>query len=330
MEPTTSPPAPDLNDVPDLTERLDTWVSEGVVSKVAADAIAAFESERRPPLSGPRVTPVVEGLAYLGGALAVAAAGTALGGQWSQLATPLRISIAAAIWLSLLLAGWWFRDGPTPPLVRLSRILWLLSAAALAWTSELVFDDGFDVDGQARFAASGAATAVYAAALYLARPSSLQQLAMVGGVLMLAFAFMEDSPTATGWVIWLLGIAWIVLGWRRVLVEPEAAMTIGSTLVILGTIFVAVREEEIGAWLAVASSGGLIGAGVGLRRTAVMVIGTIGLFFSTFATIEQYVEGSTGIALGLLVAGVLVSAVAFGVWRLGRGRRASVRDVNLG
>ena len=78
-----------------------------------------------------------------------------------------------------------------------------------------------------------------------------------------------------------------------------------------------------------ASSCGLIGAGVGLRRTAVMVIGTIGLFFSTFATIEQYVEGSTGIALGLLVAGVLVSAVAFGVWRLGLSRRASVQDVSL-
>ncbi len=218
---------------------------------------------------------------------------------------------------------------PRGQAVRLSQGPVAPSAASLAWTSELVFDDGFDVDGQARFAASGAATAVYATALYLARPSSLQQLAIVGGVLMLAFAFMEDSPTATGWVIWLLGIAWIVLGWRRVLVEPEAAMTIGSALVMLGTIFVAVREEEVGAWLAVASSGGLIGAGVGLRRTSVMVIGTIGLFFSTFATIEQYVEGSTGIALGLLVAGVLVSAVAFGVWHLGRGRRASEQHVNL-
>jgi len=75
----------------------------------------------------------------------------------------------------------------------------------------------------------------------------------------------------------------------------------------------------------VVSSGGLIGAGVGLRRNSVMVIGTVGLFFSTFATIEQYVEGSTGIALGLLVAGVLVSAVAYGVWRLGRDRRSPVR-----
>jgi hypothetical protein len=164
---------------------------------------------------------------------------------------------------------------------------------------------------------------VYAGVLYLARPSSLQQLAVVGGAILLAFAFMEDAPTATGWATWLLGIVWILLGWRRLLIEPGTAATIGSFLVILGVIFVAVREEEVGAWFAVVSSAGLIGAGAGLRHTAVMVIGSIALFFSTFATIEQYVEGSTGVAVGLLVAGALVSAVAFGVWRRGRGPQGS-------
>jgi hypothetical protein len=167
-------------------------------------------------------------------------------------------------------------------------------------------------------------TIVYAGVLYLARPSGLQQLAVAGGAILLAFAFREDAPTATGWATWLLGIAWIILGWRRVLIERGTAATIGSFLVIIGVIFVAVREDEVGAWLAVVSSSGLIGAGVGLRHTAVMVIGTIALFFSTFATIEQYVEGSPGVALGLFVAGVLVSAVAFGVWRLDRGRHAPI------
>ena len=320
MEPTTHPP--DGTNIPDLAERLETWVSEGVISRADADAVAAFEAGRRPPPGGPQVTPVAEGLAYLGSALAVAAAGTALGGQWSQLSTPLRISIAAAIWLSLLLAGWLFRDGPSPQLVRLSRVLWFLSAAALAWTCQLVLDEGFDVDGRSGLVASGVATTVYAGALYLARPSSLQQLAVAGGLLLLAIAFTEDASTATGFVMWLLGVAWIVLGWRRVLVEPRAAAMIGSVLVMLGVIFVAIRQEEVGAWFAVASSAGLVGAGAGLRHTAVMVIGTVALFFSTFATIEQYVEGSTGIAVGLMVAGVLVSAVALAVWRSGPGAKA--------
>jgi hypothetical protein len=323
METTTPQPPPDRVDRPnDLAERVDTWVSEGVISRTAADAIAVFERGRRPAPSGPRVTPVAEGLAYLGGALAVAAAGTALGGQWSDVSTAGHIAIAVAIWLTLLAAGWWFRDGPTPALRRLSRVLWLVSAAALAWTTELVFDEAL-TDGGSGLLAPGLTTTVYAGVLYLARPSSLQQLAVVGGAILLAFAFMEDAPTATGWATWLLGIAWILLGWRRLLIEPGTAATIGSFLVILGVIFVAVREEEVGAWFAVVSSAGLMGAGAGLRHTAVMVIGSIALFFSTFATIEQVVEGSTGVALGLLVAGVLVSAVAFGVWRLGRGSQRS-------
>jgi hypothetical protein len=321
MEPTMPPQPPDRKDIQDLAARLAVWVAEGVIDRADADAIAAFESAR-PSARGPRVTPVAEGLAYLGGALAVAAGGTALGGQWSELSTATRIAIAAVIWLSLFVAGWRFRDGPSPPLVRLSRVLWFLSAAALAWTSHLVFEEGFDVDSRSELVASGVAMAVYAGALYLVRPSSLQQLAVAGGLLLLAIAFAEDSPTATGFVTWVLGVAWIVLGWRRALVEPGSAATIGSVLVMVGAFFVAIRDEEVGAWLAVVSSAGLIGAGVGLRHTAVMVIGTIALFFSTFATIEQYVEGSTGIAVGLLVAGVLVFAVALAVWRRGRGAGA--------
>ena len=323
MEPTTPTLPPDREHIPDLTARLELWVSEGVIDRADADAIAAFESGR-PTSRGPRVTPVAEGLAYLGGALAVAAAGTALGGRWSEVSTAGRIAIATAIWLSLLAAGWRFRDGPSSPLVRLSRVLWLLSAAALAWTSQLAFAEGLDADGRAGLVASGVAMTAYAGVLYLARPSSLQQLAVVGGVFLLAMAFLEDSPTVAGFVIWALGIAWFALGWRRLLVEPGAAATIGSFLVVLGAIFVAIRVEEAGAWLAVVSSAGLIGAGAGLRHTAVTVIGTISLFFSTFAMIEQYVEGSTGIALGLLAAGALVLGVALAVGRLGRGRRPMV------
>jgi hypothetical protein len=295
-----------------------------VIDRVQADAIAAFESGRRPWSGRPRVTPVVEGLGYLGSALAIAAGATALGGQWSELSTATRITIAAVLWLSLLAAGWRFRDGPSPALVRLARVLWFLSAAALAWTSQLAFDEGFDVDGRSGLIGTGITTTVYSAALYLVQSSSLQQLAVAGGLVLIAFAFAEDSATVTGSVIWLLGVAWILLGWRRVLVQPGAATTVGSLLVMLGAIFVASREAEVGAWLAVVSSAGLIGVGAGLRQTALMVIGTIALFFSTFATIEQYVEGSTGIALGLLVAGVLVSIVALAAWRSGRGAGARV------
>jgi hypothetical protein len=319
MEPTTTKRT---EPTPALDERLETWVSEGVITRGQAEAIADFEAGRRPARRAPGITPVAEGLAYLGGALALAAGGTALGGTWDGIPVGGHIAIVAALWLGLLVAGWRFRDGPSPALVRLSRVLWLLSAAALAWAALLVADEGLQLGDRPIRLASGAAMTVYSVVLYLARPNTLQQLAIATGVFLLAIGFAADAPTATGFAVWVLGIAWIVLGWRRVLLDPAAAATIGSLLVLLGTIFVGVGHEDVGAWMAVASSAGLIGAGVAIRRTAVMVIGTVALFFSTFATIERYVQGTTGIAIGLLVAGAVVSAVALGVWRRGRAPAA--------
>ncbi|HEX6401331.1 MAG TPA: DUF2157 domain-containing protein, partial [Actinomycetota bacterium] len=229
MEPTTTKrPEP----APSLEERLETWVSEGVITETQAEAIAAFEAGRRPPGRATGITPVAEGLAYLGGALALAAGGTALGGGWDEIPAGAHIAIVATLWLALLVGGWRFRDGPSPALVRLSRVLWLLSAAAFAWTAQLLVDEGLQLDGGPVRLASGAAMTVYAVVLYLARPSTLQQLAIATGVFLLALGFAVDAPTATGFGVWILGIAWIVLGWRRKLVEPAAAATIGSLLVL--------------------------------------------------------------------------------------------------
>jgi hypothetical protein len=324
MEPTTpAPPSrPHRDDSPDLTASLEVWDSEGLIRRADADAIAAFEDTGPSTAPARQVTPVAEALAYLGGALAVAAGGTALGGEWSRLSTGFRTGTVAAIWLVLFVVGWRLHDPQSPALERLSRVLWLLSALSLAWTAQLVVDEGFGSNGRWGFEAAGVAMAIYAGALYLARPNTLQQLAFAIGLLLVTVSFTEDSSTRVGWGIWLLGIIWMFLGWRRVLVAAGAALVIGSMLVLAGALFVAIGAEEVGAWLAVLSSAGLIATGVGLRRIAVMVIGTVALFFSTFATIQQYVEGSAGIAVGLLVAGALVLTVAFAVARLGRGSRA--------
>ena len=319
-EPTMPAPPHDRRDGPnDLAERLDAWVSEGLITRAAADAITAFESGRRSTPSGPGVTPVAEGLAYLGGALAIAAGGTVIGGEWSELSTGVRIAVPAVLWVVTLVVGWRLRTSDAPALVRLSQVLWLLSAPALAWAVELAADEALDV-GWA-FEASGMVTALAAAALYLARPSTLQQIAVVFGLILTAVAFTQDSATAAGLAVWVLGAVWIALGSRGLLVDRGTSLTIASLLVVSGALTVAIANEDVGAWLAVASSSGLIATGVWQRHLATMSIGTIALFFSTLATISQYVEGSTGIALGLLVAGALVSAVAFGIWRLGRRPR---------
>ena len=309
-----APPPTHSPDDAILTQRLDIWVAERVISRADADAIAAFESRRAPVPGGRGVTPVTEALAYLGAALAIAAGGTVLGGEWDGLSTAGRIAVPGTIWLVLFGVGWSIRGATSPPRVRLARILWFLSAAALTWTVGSVVVDGFRAERWPLW--GGAAIVLFAGALYLARPSTLQQLALVGGLILLAVGLAEDSWTAMGVAFWAVGAAWILLGWRRLLVEPGSASTVGSLLVLVGALLISAEHEEVGAWFSVLTSAGLIGVSVGIRHTSMLVLGAIGLFFSTFGTIQQYVEGTTGIAIGLLVAGVVVLALALIVSRL--------------
>ena len=297
-----------------LAGRLDVWVAERLISRVDADAIAIFESCRDAAPRGRGVTPVTEALAYLGTALAVAAGATVLGGEWDGLSTAGRIAVPGTLWLMLFGVGWSIRGATSQPRVRLARILWFLSAAALAWTVGSVVVDGFRADRWSLWA--GAAVVLYAGALYLVRPSTLQQLALVGGAILLTVGLTGDSWTGRGVAFWAIGAAWVLLGWRRSLVEPGSASTVGSLLVLVGALLISAEHEEVGAWFSVLTAAGLIGVSVGIRHTAMLVLGAIGLFFSTFGTIQQYLEGTTGIAIGLLVAGVVVLALALIVSRL--------------
>jgi hypothetical protein len=309
-----APPSAHPADEASLAQRLDIWVAEDVISRADADAIAAFESRRGPVPRVRGVTPVTEALAYLGAALAVAAGGTIAGGEWEGLSTAGRIAVPGTLWLVLFGVGWSIRRATSPPRVRLARILWFLSAAALTWTVGSVVVDGFRAERWPLW--SGVAVVLYAGALYIARPATLQQLALVGGVILLTVGLTEDLQAATGVAFWTVGVAWILLGWRRLLVQPGTASTVGSLLVLVGALLISTQHEEVGAWFSVLTAVGLIGVSVGIQHTSMLVLGAIGLFFSTFGTIQQYVEGTTGIAIGLLAAGVVVLGLALIVSRL--------------
>jgi hypothetical protein len=310
----------------ELADRLDVWVREGLITRAEADAIAAFES--RPGAMGARddaMTTAVrapaaqasasEALAYLGAALAIAAAGTLLGRIWDELSTPARVAIPAFVAATLLVVGWRLRGTGSPPMERLSHIAWFLSSIALGWMAAIVVSDGLGLAERATYVAIGASLVISAGILYVLRPATLEQLAVLAGTMFLAIGLGWGSSSAIGWLFWIVGVAWIVLGARRLLVEAPPALGMGAVVVLVGCVLIATAGGDVGSWVSIVSSAGLIGAGVGLRSQSMLVVGAIGLFFSTIAVVQRYVEGSAGIAAGLLVAAGVVLAVAFVVSR---------------
>jgi hypothetical protein len=298
--------------IPNLDRRLDAWSAERLITPEQAEAIRAYEASRttRSERDKSRTTPLTEALAYLGVALAFAAFAVLLGRFWSDLATGARIAVPALLASALFVVGWGTRDAPDPAVGRVSHVAWFLSAAAVAWCATQLAVDGFDAADGWPLLWAGLATSVYASALYLVRPAALQHVALLIGLAMLAGGVLFDSGVAAWSAIWALGIVWIVLGWRGVLKGRGTAYTIGTIVALVAAALVAVNAADGWMWLVVVTSAVLIGAAVALRETPMLVLAAIGLFAGTLATVDHYVGGGAGAAIGLLVAAVVVLAVA--------------------
>lgn len=295
-----------------LRRQLRTWVKHGLISGTEADAVMAYEThpERTRPPS--RTGPITEALAYLGAALAVAAAGILIGRIWDDLPLAARIAIPGALWLMLFGAGWALRDAGEPAMTRLHRVAWSLSPVALGWCVGVIAVDGFGATERWPLLWIGAAVAVYATTLYRLRPASAQQLPIVVGLAMIAAGTFEEA-WAIGSAISSIGAAWIVLGAQRRLVDAGAALTIGTVASLVGVIWF---PTPAAFWIGLAASAGLIGLSVAVRHGPMLALGAIGLFASTTATIQHFVRGSIGVAIGFLAAGLAIIGLAVAVSRL--------------
>ncbi|MGZ4129694.1 MAG: DUF2157 domain-containing protein [Actinomycetota bacterium] len=313
MHPRTRIPPATHHPLHDLDGHLDLWSKEHLISTEQAGAIWAYEAYRvaRPETERSETTPLTEALAYLGAGLAVAALAAILGRSWSDLATAVRIAIPAALAVVLFVVGWLTRHRADPAVARVSHVAWFLSTAAVAWFGAVLMIDGFGATGRWPLLVAGAAASVWAGELYLLRPSALQQVALLIGLAMLAGGLLFDSPAAAWSVIWALGVVWIVLGWRGVLTGRGTACTVGAIVAIVAGPAAASMVDPGLIWLAIVNAAALTAAAVALRQTPMLVLAAIGLFQGTVATTDHYLHGGIGAAVGLLVAGIVVLAIAF-------------------
>ncbi|SHL32062.1 Predicted membrane protein [Pseudonocardia thermophila] len=294
-----------------LDDALDRWVAAGLIEPAQAEAIRAAEAARPAP---PRSSLLAEALGYVGGILVLVAVITLTGRFWDELGTGGRLAVAAGAAVVLLVAG---LLAPSPHIGasgRLRAVVWLLSVAALSGAVGLFADEVLDLDGEvvALLAAGGAA--VYAAVLWRLHRAIPLHAAFIVAVVVAVAAAAALLPGEAGeppWLaVWGVGLAWMLLGWGRVVGPRAAAYVCGSVPVIVGATVVA--DSGWGATLAIASAALLVVGGVLERDLVLLGVGAVATLIVVPRVVADWFPDALAVAFVLLVLGIaLVGAGLF-------------------
>jgi len=294
----------EVDEVDELGRRVDRWVERGIIRRDQADAILALEAGGDGPGRRPAVA---EALGYVGGTLALVAAGSIGAESWADLGRAGRLAVLAVATAALFGAGWRLRAGQGRALPRLASVLWMLSVATWAGLLAVLVTgrgDAFAVDPLLPVAAGSLA---YAAVLWRLEPRVLQQVALFAAaaatVGALADQLGSSAGLATGLGFLALGAAWLELG-RRGLVRPRrTAETLGVLGLVAGpeTIWAGTAGWALLLGLAIAL--GLVAAGSLAGRPVLLGLGAAALFlFLAEAAAEWW--RSLGAPLAVLLAGL--------------------------
>lgn len=354
------------DDVPlELVARLRQWSGAGLISAEQVAAIRRWESIRGAGLpaglstglpqaadrpADPRVaheapaagsalsSPVVEALAYVGGAVIVAALSVVTVGYWQRLNEASQIGIPTVVVVLTLLAGALVPMRWGDISVRVRASLWLVSTfglgALMSVIVAIVWEDYF----RASLVLIAAPCFALAAALWLAHRASAQHAAAFVATNMLGSALLQlggDSPGEwTGLAIAGVSLVWGALCVARLM--PGCGRWAAAAGVWGDQDAMAARQRQWGVGLAAAGAvcGGIVlafdaqtswaglipvaivvAAGVSRSSLMILIIGAIGTMIVLPAVIDRYFASTMTTALVLLTVGAAMVTLAIVVAR---------------
>lgn len=303
-----------------LDELLGQWLAEGVISEEQADRMRAGAA--RPTSSPGRGAPVVvEAVAYVGGALALAGCGLLTAHYWDDLSSAARCALVAAVAVLLLAGG-----AAVPPRLagagrRLRSVLWLASTAAFAGAAALVVRDVLDLGAgaEAQAVLVAAATTGYAAVLWVALPYGVQQTAFMVSAATLAGSLVawSGADVEPGLGVWAVGLTWAGCGVARLLMPPETPLVLGAVTATFGAMTTATTDG--GLALTLVTVAGTVALAVARRDLLLLAVGSLATLVNLPAVLARWFAGSAAAALVVVAAGAALVALsawlARRVWR---------------
>jgi Predicted membrane protein (DUF2157) len=324
-------------------EHLGAWVRAGLVTDEQAKRITEYEAAAVPTVPGPRAVqaaepagrqPIrggrnqlaVEALAYLGGALTLAATLLIVDLVWGDLSTVTRLAIPLTTTMLALAAGLLVsRDHRAAgSLLRLRSAFWLVGLGTWAAFLGVLGDEALDLAPQRTWLLVGAGGVMVAAPLYQVCTAAPQQLGLLGTCLTVAGATGAqpdwNEPTLIGFGIWLVAVAWFGLGLRTRIPPPLVAQYAGAAALVIGAILMS--EALAGQLLALATLIALYLVGVRLNSLGILGVAAFGTLLIVPRSMSFFFPHHERVVapLGLLLMGVVLVGSAVVVTR----RRAVV------
>jgi hypothetical protein len=290
---------------------------------LAAGPAAQGEQERQ------RVSLLTEAVAWVGAVLLLAGGIAAVGRRWDGLGGWGRVGVLAGAAVLFLMAGILVRGVGEPAVQRLAGVVWFLSVVCAGWAVGFAASDVYGNTGAVTVLAVGVGVTVYAAALWLVRRRAWQNAALFAGLVIAicgAIATIAGGPgpvpaLAYALPLWGFGLGWAWLGRQRYVEPIWVSMPCG---VILALIAPALAAGEHG-WLyaiGIATAAAVMAAGVPLRNTPLLALGTLAMFGYVTSAVIRYFHGSLGVPAALAVTGALILALAAVSARLMRNMQA--------
>ncbi len=290
----------------------------------------------RPPV-GRGLPKLVEVVAYLGGALVLAAGALFLVQEWETLGFTARVTLLGVVTAVLAVAGAVvsrvpagaapLRDPAQDLRRRLAGTLLTGAALAVAFLVGHVVDELTDPQFPAIYwpAVAGAAAGVLVAAVgYRFAPTAAGVAGMLAGLVTVTVTLVNDIDTvgsdgdAIGVALTLLGVGFLVITELRWFRELTVARALGVALALFGAQLPVMDGTH--AWLGYALTAAVVVAGIALYLGKVdwpyLAVAVIAVTLVVPEAIADWTEGSLGAVGGVLVAGVTLLVASFAGYRL--------------
>jgi hypothetical protein len=274
---------------------------------------------------------LVEVVAYLGGALVLAAGFLFVAQSWDDLGDVGQVAFLAIVALVLGIAGAVTTGGRTAPRGDLRRRLagTLLTGAALASglavgvAIELSTDPG--VAGVSwPLVAGGVVFAAGSAVAYRFASTALGLIGMIGGLVAAASevavnaAGVENEALASGSAFVGIGVLWILATERGAFDQCTVARVLGLALALAGGQAASFNAANpwIGYLIMLAIAAGGVGRYVVRLDWPYLAAAVIAVTLVVPEAVSDWTDGSLGVVGGVLVAGVTLLAASFAGYRL--------------